>query len=295
MALPPLTPEQRAAALEKAAVARRERAAVKNRLKYAQGSLAEVIADGKANDVVGKMRVSALLESHARRRPGARPPDHGGGRHLREPPRAWPRPEPDRRPARPASTAGRDGTARPPRRPRRTDRRRQGHRRRLRPRHTTPRSGSRSRRPPARRARARSTGIHYHFVADAEFERMDAGRRAARVGRRARRGQVRHAPRARRGGAARPAGWRCSRSTCRAPARCARPCRRPSSSSSPRPAGRSWCAGWSAGAPRTRRSARRRLATARVELAAAEEFDVTIVNDDVRRAAEELVSLMRSH
>jgi hypothetical protein len=63
VALPPLTPEQRAAALEKAAVARRERAAVKNRLKYAQGSLAEVIADGKDNDVVGKMKVSALLES----------------------------------------------------------------------------------------------------------------------------------------------------------------------------------------------------------------------------------------
>jgi len=58
-----LTPEQRAAALEKAAVARRERAAVKNRLKYAQGSLKEVIADGKDNDVVGKMKVSALLES----------------------------------------------------------------------------------------------------------------------------------------------------------------------------------------------------------------------------------------
>ena len=35
-----------------------------------------------------------------------------------------------------------------------------------------------------------------------------------------------------------------------------------------------------------------RLATARVELAAADEFDVRIVNDDVQRAAEELVSLM---
>jgi len=35
-----------------------------------------------------------------------------------------------------------------------------------------------------------------------------------------------------------------------------------------------------------------RLDTARVELAAAEEFDVVLVNDDVRRAAEELVSLM---
>ncbi len=39
----------------------------------------------------------------------------------------------------------------------------------------------------------------------------------------------------------------------------------------------------------------RRLETAKVEMAAEGEFDVTIVNDDVRRAAEELVSLMRSH
>ena len=39
----------------------------------------------------------------------------------------------------------------------------------------------------------------------------------------------------------------------------------------------------------------RRLATARVELAAQNEFDVTIVNDDVRRAADELVHLMRTH
>ena len=63
MALPQLTPEQRTEALAKAAVARRERAAVKNRLKYAQGVLSEVIADGKNNDIVGKMKVSALLES----------------------------------------------------------------------------------------------------------------------------------------------------------------------------------------------------------------------------------------
>ncbi|MDU0315717.1 guanylate kinase [Phycicoccus sp. M110.8] len=39
----------------------------------------------------------------------------------------------------------------------------------------------------------------------------------------------------------------------------------------------------------------RRLETAKVEMAAEKEFDVTIVNDDVRRAAEELVSLMRTH
>ena len=63
MPLPVLTPEQRSAALEKAAAARRERAAVKNRLKYAQGSLEEVVTVGQTNDVVGKMKVSALLEA----------------------------------------------------------------------------------------------------------------------------------------------------------------------------------------------------------------------------------------
>lgn len=63
MALPPLTPEQRAAALEKAAAARRERAEVKNRLKHSGASLQEVIKTGQENDVIGKMKVSALLES----------------------------------------------------------------------------------------------------------------------------------------------------------------------------------------------------------------------------------------
>ncbi|HET7476988.1 MAG TPA: integration host factor, actinobacterial type [Dermatophilaceae bacterium] len=63
MALPQLTPEQRAEALAKAAAARRERAAVKNRLKYSHGSLKEVIAEAKTSDVIGKMKVSSLLES----------------------------------------------------------------------------------------------------------------------------------------------------------------------------------------------------------------------------------------
>nr|WP_222437430.1 integration host factor, actinobacterial type [Quadrisphaera sp. RL12-1S] len=61
--LPNLTPEQRAAALEKAAAARRERAEVKNRLKHSQGDLGDVIREGQENDVVGKMKVSALLEA----------------------------------------------------------------------------------------------------------------------------------------------------------------------------------------------------------------------------------------
>ncbi|MBF5083664.1 integration host factor, actinobacterial type [Quadrisphaera sp. INWT6] len=63
MPLPILTPEQRAAALEKAAQARRERAEVKNRLKNSQGDLGDVIREGQENDVVGKMKVSALLEA----------------------------------------------------------------------------------------------------------------------------------------------------------------------------------------------------------------------------------------
>jgi transposase len=63
VALPPLTPEQRAAALAKAAEARRERAEVKNRLKHAGASLSEVVKEGQQNDVVGKMKVSALLEA----------------------------------------------------------------------------------------------------------------------------------------------------------------------------------------------------------------------------------------
>ena len=63
MALPPLTPEQRAAALEKAAAARQARAEVKNRLKYSQGSLSEVLERARTDEVIGKLKVSALLES----------------------------------------------------------------------------------------------------------------------------------------------------------------------------------------------------------------------------------------
>ena len=63
MALPPLTPEQRAAALEKAAKARKERAEVKNKLKTNDNTLPEVLKEGQTDDIVGKMKVSALLES----------------------------------------------------------------------------------------------------------------------------------------------------------------------------------------------------------------------------------------
>lgn len=63
MALPPLTPDQRAAALEKAAKARKERAEVKNNLKRGGTTLPAVLKQGQSDDTVGKMKVSALLEA----------------------------------------------------------------------------------------------------------------------------------------------------------------------------------------------------------------------------------------
>lgn len=63
MGLPSLTAEQRAAALEKAAVARRTRAQLKERLKRNGTSLSDVLASGATDDVIGKMRVSEVIES----------------------------------------------------------------------------------------------------------------------------------------------------------------------------------------------------------------------------------------
>nr|WP_218913276.1 integration host factor, actinobacterial type [Janibacter alkaliphilus] len=47
----------------RAAAARRERAAIKQRLKHSQGSIAEVIADRETNEAIAKMKVLALVES----------------------------------------------------------------------------------------------------------------------------------------------------------------------------------------------------------------------------------------
>ena len=63
MALPPLTPDQRAAALEKAAKARKDRAEVKNNLKRGSTTLPAVLKQGQSDDIVGKMKVSSLLEA----------------------------------------------------------------------------------------------------------------------------------------------------------------------------------------------------------------------------------------
>lgn len=61
--VPALTLEQRQAALAKAAEARRERAEVKAKLKSGQLGLTDVLELAKSNDVIGKMKVTALLES----------------------------------------------------------------------------------------------------------------------------------------------------------------------------------------------------------------------------------------
>jgi S13-like protein len=59
---PPLTEEQRRQALEKAAVARRRRADLKDQLKSGRTTLKELL--GRTDDeVVGKMKVSTVLES----------------------------------------------------------------------------------------------------------------------------------------------------------------------------------------------------------------------------------------
>lgn len=62
MATPPaLSPEQRAAALAKAAEARTARAELKSKLKLGSLTLAEALAT--EDDTVGKLKVVSLLES----------------------------------------------------------------------------------------------------------------------------------------------------------------------------------------------------------------------------------------
>jgi hypothetical protein len=64
MPLPPqLSDEQRQAALVKAAEARRARAELKEQLKMGSLTLKELLAKSEADDVVGKMKVVAVLES----------------------------------------------------------------------------------------------------------------------------------------------------------------------------------------------------------------------------------------
>ena len=64
MPMPPsLTPEQRSAALEKAARARRERAQLKEKLKMGSVSLESLLSKSGDDEIIGKMKVLAVLES----------------------------------------------------------------------------------------------------------------------------------------------------------------------------------------------------------------------------------------
>ena len=55
--------EQRAAALEKAAAARKARAELREKLKSKGTTVGDVLKQGETDEVIGKMRVSAVLES----------------------------------------------------------------------------------------------------------------------------------------------------------------------------------------------------------------------------------------
>ena len=112
---PTLTPEQRQQALEKAAIARRQRAEVKEKLKMGGLNLTELFEQldtpDPSSDVLAKLKVVSVLESL----PGVgkvRAPAHGGARDLREPASARSRHEPAPRPPRslqlkPEGAAGR--------------------------------------------------------------------------------------------------------------------------------------------------------------------------------------------
>jgi hypothetical protein len=60
---PVLTPEQREAALAKAAEARKARAEIKEKLKMGSMTLPELLNGAPGNDHIGKMKVLAVIES----------------------------------------------------------------------------------------------------------------------------------------------------------------------------------------------------------------------------------------
>jgi signal recognition particle GTPase len=60
---PSLSPEQRQAALEKAAAVRRARAELKDHLKSGRITLKELLTQADSDETVGKMKVLAALEA----------------------------------------------------------------------------------------------------------------------------------------------------------------------------------------------------------------------------------------
>ncbi len=60
---PALTPEQRQAALQKAAKVRRERAEIKEKLKMGSLTFAELLSKAENDETLGKMKIISVLES----------------------------------------------------------------------------------------------------------------------------------------------------------------------------------------------------------------------------------------
>lgn len=63
MSLRPLTPQERADALGKAAAARTTRAEAKERLKSGELTIAELLSAGASDDAIARMRIVELLEA----------------------------------------------------------------------------------------------------------------------------------------------------------------------------------------------------------------------------------------
>jgi hypothetical protein len=61
--LPSLSPEQRAAALAKAAEVRKARAELKEQLKNGQVTLSELLDRAETDDVIGRLKVATVLQS----------------------------------------------------------------------------------------------------------------------------------------------------------------------------------------------------------------------------------------
>ena len=188
MALPPLTPEQRAAALEKAAAARRARAELKVRLKTLGPASPRSSTSGETDEAIGKMKVLARARGPARRRQGQAAAAHGEARDLARPggsaasgakQREALEREFERARARDAARADR-----PADRPVRPSGRRQGQRRRRACGAGTPRSGCRCRvttRPPRPGER---DGVAVPLRRRGRVRPAGRRRRAARAGRR---------------------------------------------------------------------------------------------------------------
>lgn len=134
-------------------------------------------------------------------------------------------------------------------------------------------------------------GVHYFFVTDEEMDKLIANGELLEWAEFA--GNRYGTPAGPSWTVSSRANPSSSRSISRAPGSSASRCRRPSWSSSPRRAGRSWSMRLTGRGTEAPEVIERRLAAAKIELAAEAEFDTTLVNTSVEDVARELLALMR--